>query len=1042
VHRLHIATHFLALSLLAWPSGAFAQQVSPAAASPRVSGTPAVAAQVPHLVKFSGAVKNANGKPLSTVAGITFALYQDQEGGTPLWTETQNVQPDAAGRYTVWLGATRNEGVPVELFASGQARWLGVQVEGQPEQPRVLLAAVPYALKAADAETVGGLPPSAFLLAPPGAAGPDIAQPTTVGQRDATPAASTGTQNYIPLWTDSAGDLGNSVLYQSGAGTTAKIGVNNTTPAATLDVKGAGIVRGTLSLPTTAAATATAGKTSQPLSLAASAFNIATNTAVPQTFHLQAEPAGNDTATPSGVLSLLYGSGTSTPAETGFSVASNGVINFAPAQTFPGAGSITAVTAGTGLSGGGTSGAVTLSNTGLLGIVAGTGISSSSGQTPTIGINTSAVPQLAAANTFTGNQTVNGNVSATGLLSGTAFNIGSNLFAWGSNANGNAFVGFAGNPANTGQYNTGSGVGALGANTTGGANTGVGSFALQFNTTGANNTAVGAWALEANTTGSYNTAVGQWALPTNTTGGDNTATGADALGSNTTASDNTADGAAALSSNTTGGLNTAVGTAALYANTAGGSNTAVGNSALYYNTTGSGITALGNSAGPDSNSTNLSNATAIGANAVVSENNALVLGCISGVNNCVAAVNVGIGTATPAYSLDVHGTGNFTGAVRFAPGQTFPGAGTGTVSSVASGAGLTGGPITTSGTLSIATGGVSNTMLANPSLTVAAGTDLIGGGAVPLGGSTTLNLDTTKVPQLNLANTFTGNQTVNGNLSSTGTVTGASFGIGSNLFAFGSYSNVNAFLGFSGNTTTTGVNNTAVGVGALAAITSGGGNTAIGAGAMTGSAGTGNIAIGYLAGQGIGNYNIDIGNWGVTDESGVIRIGTACTLGPYNCQVATLIAGIRGVTTGYPDAVPVLIDSSGQLGTVSSSRRYKEDIQDMGDTSSGLLRLRPVTFRYKKPFSDGSQPIQYGLIAEEVAEVYPDLVARSADGQIETVKYQLLDSMLLNELQKQNATIATLKEQIAAQEQQNRSLEERLAKVEAALSGTTVTAPR
>jgi hypothetical protein len=120
-----------------------------------------------------------------------------------------------------------------------------------------------------------------------------------------------------------------------------------------------------------------------------------------------------------------------------------------------------------------------------------------------------------------------------------------------------------------------------------------------------------------------------------------------------------------------------------------------------------------------------------------------------------------------------------------------------------------------------------------------------------------------------------------------------------------------------------------------------------------------------------------------------------------------------------------LIDSNGQLGTVSSSRRYKEGIQDMGDSSNGLMRLRPVTFRYNKPFDDGSKPIQYGLIAEEVAEVYPDLVARSADGQIETVKYQLLDPMLLNELQKQQAHI--------------RSLEERLAKLEAALNATAVT---
>jgi hypothetical protein len=158
-----------------------------------------------------------------------------------------------------------------------------------------------------------------------------------------------------------------------------------------------------------------------------------------------------------------------------------------------------------------------------------------------------------------------------------------------------------------------------------------------------------------------------------------------------------------------------------------------------------------------------------------------------------------------------------------------------------------------------------------------------------------------------------------------------------------------------------------------------------------------------------------------------IRIGTAGT------QTSAFIAGIYGTTTSATNAVPVMIDSNGNLGTISSSRRYKEDIQDMGDTSSGLLRLRPVTFRYKQPFNDGSKPMQYGLIAEEVAEVYPDLVARTADGRIETVKYQVLDSMLLNELQKQNAAIA-------AQQEQIRSLEERLAKVEAAIERTAATA--
>jgi hypothetical protein len=257
---------------------------------------------------------------------------------------------------------------------------------------------------------------------------------------------------------------------------------------------------------------------------------------------------------------------------------------------------------------------------------------------------------------------------------------------------------------------------------------------------------------------------------------------------------------------------------------------------------------------------------------------------------------------------------------------------------------------------------------------------------------------------------------------------------------------------------TNGGSNTASGNGALYANTTGMLNTASGAGALSSNtAGNNNIAIGYDAGYNVTtSNNIHLGSQGFAADSGTIRIGCMSTgdcayLGAP--QTAAFIGGIWGATTQSSGAVQVLVDSNGNLGVASSSRRYKEDIQDMGDTSAGLLRLRPVTFRYKKPYADGSQPIQYGLIAEEVAEVYPDLVARSADGQIETVKYQVLDSMLLNELQKQNVTIATQKNQIRDQErqiqaqeqlvqdqgQQIRSLTERLAKLEAALDGAAAT---
>src|SRR5690242_14281889 len=122
---------------------------------------------VPPLVNFSGVLADLRSKPLIDVTKVTFSLYRNQQGGTSLWTETQNVQPDQGGHYWVMLGSTTSTGLPPVLFAAGEARWLGVEVEGQPEQPRVLLVSVPYALKAVDAQTVGGLPPSAFILAGP-----------------------------------------------------------------------------------------------------------------------------------------------------------------------------------------------------------------------------------------------------------------------------------------------------------------------------------------------------------------------------------------------------------------------------------------------------------------------------------------------------------------------------------------------------------------------------------------------------------------------------------------------------------------------------------------------------------------------------------------------------------------------------------------------------------------------------------------------------------------------------------------------------------
>ena len=306
-----------------------------------------ISAAVPRLVTYSGRATDAHGKPTSGVAGVTFTIYKEQEGGTPLWLETQNVNLDSQGRYSVQLGSTASGGLPVELFASGEARWLGTRVNGGEEQPRVLLVSVPYALKAADAQTLGGLPASAFMLAGSpvngNPASPQTASSSATVATAPPPTSGAGTTDFLPLWLNSTGTLGDSVLFQSGSGSTAKVGINTTTPTSTLDVKGGATVRGNLALPTTGAATTSAGKTSQPEIFTASAFNSATSTAVSQSFRLEAEPVGNNTTGASASLNLLFGRGTATPSETGLKIGSSGHITFAAGQTFPGTGTVTSV---------------------------------------------------------------------------------------------------------------------------------------------------------------------------------------------------------------------------------------------------------------------------------------------------------------------------------------------------------------------------------------------------------------------------------------------------------------------------------------------------------------------------------------------------------------------------------------------------------------------------------------------------------------------------------------------------------------------------
>jgi hypothetical protein len=378
--------------------------------SAAVSNRASDAAAVPQLVQFSGALKNYDGKPASGVVGVTFLLYAEEEGGQSLWRETQNVPVDAEGRYSVALGAGTAYGLPSELFAAGQARWLAIEPQGLPAPARILLLSVPYAMKAGDAETLGGLPASAFLRAgsEPHA---DFASASGSGQsmgKSATAASTSGsgTVNYIPRWTPDGATLGNSILFQSGSGSTAKIGINKATPTVALDVNGSVAASGSMTanggfvLSAKGTATAAKGSGSQPLSFQAAAFSSSTQKATAPKFQWQAETQGNNTAAPGASLNLLY-SATATPTETGLKIAGNGQVTFAPGQTFPGAGTLSGITAGTGLTGGGTTGS------------------------PTLGIDSTKVPLLASANTFTApitfasGQTFPGTGTLTGLTAGT-----------------------------------------------------------------------------------------------------------------------------------------------------------------------------------------------------------------------------------------------------------------------------------------------------------------------------------------------------------------------------------------------------------------------------------------------------------------------------------------------------------------------------------------------------------------------------------------------------------------------------------------------
>jgi hypothetical protein len=346
------------------------------------SGALTAPSSVPRLIRFSGTLIDSHDRPVVGPAGVTFALYVQQSGGAALWMETQNVKLDEKGIYTVLLGAESTQGIPEELFLSGEARWLGVQPERQAELPRVLLVSVPYALKAGDAETLGGLPPLAFLgaraqtgvLPAPAQAATTTPTNTMLVAPQTASVGGTGTANFIPLWTNST-TQGNSLLFQKG---------------------------NAVQFPATGTATSLKGFNSNALDLIASAFKSG-GPASNQLFRWQAEPSGNNSATPGGTLNLLFASGAGIPAETGLSINNRGQITFAVGQAFP---TVTGNETVTGNVSAAQLISTVANGTAPLNVTSTT-------QVPNLnasflgGFSASAFAKLAAANTFVGDQTIN-----------------------------------------------------------------------------------------------------------------------------------------------------------------------------------------------------------------------------------------------------------------------------------------------------------------------------------------------------------------------------------------------------------------------------------------------------------------------------------------------------------------------------------------------------------------------------------------------------------------------------------------------------------
>ena len=515
-------------------------------------------------------------------------------------------------------------------------------------------------------------------------------------------------------------------------------------------------------------------------------------------------------------------------------------------------------------------------------------------------------------------------------------------------------------------FTTAEGCSALQSLTTGVGNTGVGWYSLFGNSTGSYNTAIGAGALDLNNADN-NTAVGTAALLLNTSGIQNTANGAFALYNNSVGSGNIALGYQAGSALTTGNNNITIGNLGA----AGESNTIhIGDPAIHAGIFLAGITAMSPAApnqavlvSPATGQLGSADTSSFGVVSTDPDNTAVgdqVLLSNTGESNTGTGFQALFGnttgdgnTATGTEALENNGSGGYNGAVgAFALSSNIDGSFNNAFGNTA---------------LSLNIHASENTAIGDLAL---ANNDSTGNGKAQF-------------------NTAVGAQALFTNTD------------GDSNNAVGFYA-----LGFN----TTGVLNQAIGVSALGNNVIGSANTAVGDSALSQNVnGSFNTVIGYFAGASVeGNDNIYIGATsadGVTTESSTIRIGDPTVV------TSCYIAGISGqIASG---GVQVFITGNGKLGTLTSSARFKDDIKPIANASESILALKPVSFRYKEEIDPEGIP-QFGLVAEDVEEVNPDLVVRDNEGKPYSVRYEQVNAMLLNEFLKEHRKVEQLEKQVEA----------------------------